>query len=234
MSAPTRMSGDDLQRFRERRNLSRAELAELINSSLNRSYSAETVSRWERNARPISRPVATLIEQLTVSGGLSGNADPYPDSAAEPPSFSFPEDTAPGDSHPQADVQAPILSGSSAWAKACEELWEMVAAGLGMAGAAIGNHALVADGAIIAADARALGEAYGRLAETNETFRRMLVGMTEGGAWVQVALVTGTTASKCWQSHAAIAESQRAYQQQQNGHPDLFGDEQPAREPTAA
>jgi hypothetical protein len=72
-----------------------------------------------------------------------------------------------------------------------------------MVGAATGSAPLMNDGAIIAADKAELGKAWGRLAETNETFRNMLVGMTTGGAWVQVALVTGTTAAKCWQANHA-------------------------------
>jgi hypothetical protein len=61
---------------------------------------------------------------------------------------------------------------------------------------------MMVDGQIIAADSPALGAAWAKLAETNETFRKMLIGMTEGGAWLQVALVTGTTVSKCYQNHA--------------------------------
>jgi hypothetical protein len=61
---------------------------------------------------------------------------------------------------------------------------------------------VVRDGQIIDGDKDALGRAWGKLAETNETWRKILVSATSGGAWVEVAVVTSTTASKMWQNHA--------------------------------
>ena len=214
------MNGDDLRKFSERRGLEKAELAQLLNSALGRKYDGETVSRWERGDRTISKPVASFLEELAVTTGLSGDVPAADEYAAQRAQEPVSGDTSPGPG-PNLDPQPQMLTGSSAWAKACEELWEMIAAGVGMVGAATGSHALVNDGAIIAADKQALGAAWGRLAETNETFRKMLVGMTEGGAWLQVAMVTGTTVSKCWQSHVAIAESAISV-------PDLHVDYEPA------
>jgi len=213
------MTGDDLRKFRERRGLDRADLADLLNRSLGKQYRTEAVSRWERGegGRPVPRAVQAFLEDLAVSGGIAGDLDaatitPPPAGAADelehnldgPPAG----DTAPG---PGPTPQPAQIAGPNLYARTSEEQWEMIAMGLGMIGAATGSHALIADGQIIAADKTALGAAYGRLAETNDTFRRMLVGMTEGGAWLQVAMVTGTTVSKCWQSHVAIAESHAVY-----------------------
>ncbi len=200
------MTGDDLRKLRERRGLNRHELAAAINSALGTEYSGDSVARWERGREP-AKKVTAFLEELAVSEF----------SAVTPPALE--QDDLPLDDAPAADVppgpgpapaQVPVTSGRGAWVKACEELWEMIATGVGMMGAATGNMALVNDGAIIANDKAALGAAWGKLAETNETFRRMLVGMTEGGAWLQVALVTGTTFSKCYQGHAAYAAHARA------------------------
>jgi transcriptional regulator with XRE-family HTH domain len=204
------MIGSAIERLRDRLGLSRAELADVLNSALDKKYTPESVRRWERDAdRAPAKAVQAFLDELAVSGDLERGVDGEPglgaldgDDAALAGSDGF-ADTAPG--RPGLGGQPALTSGRGAWTKACEELWEMVATGVGMMGAATGNQALVTDGAIILADKEALGAAWGKLAETNETFRRMLVGMTEGGAWLQVALVTGTTVSKCWQSHAYYA-----------------------------
>lgn len=201
------ISGDQITRLRERRNLSRGDLAELLNASLRnqdgspKSYSAETIARWERG-RPTSKSVDAFLQQLAVSSDdleLPGS-DPLGDGADGPQQ---PQDAPPGPG-PAATPERQLAIGGGVWAKACEELWEMIATGVGMVGAATGNEALVIDGQIIVGDKEALGKAWGKLAETNETFRKMLIGMTEGGAWMQVAMVTGTTLSRCWNVHQQV------------------------------
>jgi transcriptional regulator with XRE-family HTH domain len=217
------VTGEDLKRLRERRGLDRAEFADLLNRSLGKNYNSETVARWERGSRAISRNVGAFLEELAITE-FAGRPELDPIVAGpagrlglgddDRPLGNEPGDTPPGPGPQAAVAQPPITSGRGVWDKACEELWEMIATGVGMLGAATGNPALVNDGAVIAQDKAALGAAWGRLAATNETFRRMLVGMTEGGAWLQVALVTGTTFSKCWQGHAAYAAEARRQQQE--------------------
>lgn len=203
------MTGDELRRLRERRQWSQADLAAAINVAMDRKYGSGSISPWERGTRKIPADVATFLEELAVSTALPHDADSLdadPLAGADSPGDTA-ADTAPGGDRP-ADTTAlpqPALGGGGTWARACTELWELVASGVGMMGAATGSPALMNDGAIIAADAEALGQAWGKLAETNATFRKMLVGMTEGGAWLQVALVTGTTVSKCYQGHAQVA-----------------------------
>lgn len=206
------MTGDELRRFRERRLIERAELAELLNESLGTRYRSDTVARWENpdadRGGKVPRKVAAFLETLALehfAAGASSSSSSSPaglEDSDEPLEPQPAADSAPG-AGPSALPQPQV--GGGAWSRACEELWELVATGVGMVGAATNNPALVNDGAIIAGDKKALGAAWGRLAETNETFRKMLVGMTEGGAWLQVAMVTGTTLSKCWQGHQAYA-----------------------------
>ena len=71
-------------------------------------------------------------------------------------------------------------------------------------GKGLKNAPVERDGAIIQAHSAALGAAYGKLAEQNETFRRLIIGMTQGGAWVEVAGVTVLLAQ-------AIATNHRDY-----------------------
>lgn len=204
---------DQIVKLRERLGISRGDLADLLNASLRnhdgspKSYSADTVARWERG-RPLAKTVNAFLEELAVSGHLdveepfhqTVEPDPLEHGVGGPQQ---PQDSPPGPG-PGADPQRQLAIGGGAWAKACEELWEMIATGVGMVGAATSNEALMNDGAIIAYDKAALGAAWGKLAETNETFRKMLIGMTEGGAWLQVAMVTGTTVSKCWGNHQSM------------------------------
>jgi transcriptional regulator with XRE-family HTH domain len=231
----------DIRALRERLNLSQQEFADLIGGALGRSYSERTLRKWERpsDATEPGKAVQVFLDELAVGSTdpdfafIGPSEDPTGDADA-PPGFEGLDvgDSAPGPPGGAREAQPPLTSGRGVWVKACEELWEMIAAGVGMTGAAIGSPALMSDGAIIEADKAALGAAWGKLAETNETFRRMLVGMTEGGAWLQVAMVTGTTVSKCWQNHAAYAaynRQQAAAEADLNGH---RGD--PADEPVAA
>lgn len=195
------IDGPDLRRLREKRGWKQDDLAAAINAAFpGRTYSSGSISPWETGKRTIPPEVAAFIEELMISTNLDpGEPLPGGDQPAEPQQ---PEgDTPPG----PGPAQVPIGATGDVWAKACTELWELIAAGIGMAGAATGNEALMMDGAIIDADKQALGAAWGKLAETNETFRKMLMGMTEGGAWLQVAVVTGTTVSNCWQNHAVAA-----------------------------
>lgn len=228
------MTGDDIRKLRERRGLSRDELAALITTAIGGGaksgdpYTGETVGRWERGRKPAGKVVA-FLEELAVSEleGVAGGL--------EPDDRPLVDDDGAGDTAPGAGSQGPDDArlglaqpavGRGVYTRACEELWELVATGVGMVGAATGNMALVNDGAIIANDKAALGAAWGRLAETNDTFRRMLVGMTEGGAWLQVALVSGTTLSKCWGNHQEYA----AHRRRQSGDDGDAG----VREPVAA
>lgn len=215
------MNGDELRKLRERRQWSQADLAAAINAALGRNYGSGSISPWERGKRTIPDDVSAFLDELAISTALPSDADPDaadPLAGGDSPGTTT-ADTAPGGDRPDTVTAQPALGSGGTWARACTELWELVASGVGMIGAATGSAPLMRDGAIIAADAEALGQAWGKLAETNATFRKMLVGMTEGGAWLQVALVTGTTVSKCYQSHAQFALEAQQYATM-NGHGD--------------
>lgn len=203
-----------MRRLRERRSLSRQEFADILAEAVGGTYQAETIRRWETGGRPLSKKVNAFIEELALQelSGLSG-ATPDGLEADDQPigdGADGPTDTAPGGG---AKPLAQLPVGGGPYATACEELWELIATGIGMIGAAVGSEPLMIDGQIILQDKKALGAAWGKLAQTNDTFRRMLVGMTEGGAWMQVILVTGTTTAKCWQVHQQHSYARRMQQQ---------------------
>lgn len=199
------MTGEQLTKLMDRKGLDKQDMAEVLNQALERNYNVESIRRWETGARPIPKVVAAFLEELALGDGFRPETpSDAPQAPQDGPSWAGDTEPGPG---PSVAAQAPLGSGS-AYARACEDMWEMIATGIGMIGAATGSQALMYDGQIILADKQALGSAWGKLAETNDTFRRMLVGMTEGGAWLQVAMVTGTTVSKCWQAHAQYAMHQ--------------------------
>lgn len=203
-----------MRTLRERNSWTRKQLAEDLNAALGRRYNDETVGRWERDVRGIPRGVETFLTELSLAAAVDGVFGDGAEQASTGP------DSPPADSAPAGLMEPQIAVGSGVYVRACEELWELIATGVGMVGAATNSPALLNDGAIIANDKQALGKAWGKLAETNETFRKLLVGMTEGGAWLQVAMVTGTTVSKCWQGHAFYQQQARA-EAGANGHVDV-------------
>jgi transcriptional regulator with XRE-family HTH domain len=203
-----------LKDFRTKQGWSQKKLAELLNASLDRRYTSSTISAWEREREPLPDTVGNLIGQLELEQmfpsdlpTLEGEIEPE---FAPPAGGAEGEDTAPPQPPSSASGKAEgvaaqlPLPGTNIYTRTCEELWEMVATGVGLIGAATGNEALKQDGQIILADKKALGRAYGKLAESNDTFRRMILGATTGGAWLEVSLVTGLTAGKLMRNHQSI------------------------------
>lgn len=186
------MKGVDVLKLRDEKGWSQQELAELLNGLLDRKYGSPTISGWESGKRPVPATVEAALAALIVQENL-GDMGVVNDTPENPP------DIAPSG---EEFTPQPVVGVSGVYAKACEELWSMIAMTLGMTGAVLGSDKLINDGKIIEGDKKALGVAYGKLAETNETFRRMLTGMTSGGAWVEVTMVTGTTVAKLWQNHS--------------------------------
>jgi transcriptional regulator with XRE-family HTH domain len=205
----------NLQAFRERQGWSREQLRELLNASLpeDKAYSSKSdvIGRWERGERKMPAHVGTLLDALELEAA-------FPPAEVEPAARDYEhpaEDSPPppptDETKPQPSGVAMLTSGGNpALARVCEELWEMVATGFGVVGAVTGSEALRRDGEIILAEKEALGKAYGKLAETNATFRKMLTGMTTSGAWLEVAMVTGITGGKMMRSHQAIRERKLA------------------------
>ena len=200
------MIGAELRAFRDKQGWSQQQLVDFLNASLDRNYSPSKLSAWERDKIGVPGTVEVFLTtvQLEQAFPLTEERPLDPDPATDytdPGADSAPP-APPGQDRPQPQA---ALSSGNAYARVCEELWEMVATGVGLIGAATGSEALRKDGEIILADKQALGRAYGKLAETNDTFRRMLMGATSGGAWLEVCLVTGLTAGKVMRSHQALA-----------------------------
>ncbi len=198
------MNGQQVRDARKRQGFTQPQLAVVLTEALGRKVDAHTVGRWERAERKVPKDAEAFLFALNRgdttddSPGTATDDGPTVDGPA-------PGDTAPGGGYGfdgPPPPQAPLTSsGSHVYAAACTELWELAGTTVAMLGAVLGNEKLVIDGQIIDADKQALGEAYGKLAETNETFRRMLVSMTQGGAVMQVAVVTAVTAGKIVQVH---------------------------------
>jgi hypothetical protein len=189
------VKGSDLKRIRERFDWSQTALAEHLNAALDRKYSSATISAWELDRKPIPAHASAFVEALAIDSALPPH-EPSPGRVASPDDA----DTAPDPPHSSPGGQVP-LSGSGAYDRVCTELWGIVAMLPASLGAFFGNAQLVEDGRIIDADKQALGQAWGKLAETNETFRRMLIGATTSGAWLEVGLVTGMTFGKVAENH---------------------------------
>ncbi len=203
------MTGRELRELRQRNGWTQKQIAELLNSSLERKYTNGTIGSWENEKRRVPAEVERLLAGLELERAFPLEPPPLDGETIEP-------DGGPDDSAPppppgsESRGQLPLPTGGDPrFARVCEELWEMVATGVGMVGAVTGSEALRRDGEIILADKQALGKAYGKLAETNATFRRMLTSMTSGGAWLEVALVSGVTAGKMMRSHQGLKEQQR-------------------------
>lgn len=193
------MTGNELRELREARGWSQDQLAQLLNDSLGKKYSSSTISQWETEKRPVVKGVAAFLESLAIEDALPlrDHTEPSPLEQDEPP--------GPGRESP-APRDGSVLAGNT-YARICTELFEMVATGLSIMGAAIGNERLLIDGLIIDADKQALGRAYGRLAETNDTFRKMLTGATTSGCWLEIAMVSAATSSKLLRNHMQGGES---------------------------
>lgn len=196
------VTGEQVRAWRLETELTQDEVGKLLRRAFpdRKSYDGTQVGRWERGKNTIPRPVQEIFEALMA--GAPADDDAPAASRVEPP----PEpDDAGGaaDSAPAADqldlpAQTP-LPGDSSYAKICAELWQMIAFGVGLGGRAVGSEKAMAAAQVIEADAPALGKAWGKLAEQNDTFRRILISLTQGGAWTEVILVTSTTAVKVYQ-----------------------------------
>jgi transcriptional regulator with XRE-family HTH domain len=214
------VKGGELRRWREEQGWSQDELARLLKASLGKG-SSTTVGKWENGVRPVPEDVSALVAKLQLEAafpdeppldedalGLSSSPSPVEGEAGD----SVPPE--PGERSQVSAGQLPLPGGGS-YARVCEELWELVATGVGMVGAVTGSEGLRRDGEILHADRVALGRAWGKLAETNDTFRRMILGATTSGAWLEVAMVSGITFGKCYRSHQEIGQRRAAEREQQ-------------------
>ena len=196
------MTAAELKQFRLARGWSQAQMGQLISDSLNKQWKdvARNYGTYERGRRPVPGDIEVFLANLELEGEqftvLDGDRE-----IPHEPIGDTPPPQPPGAEQVAQGIAA--IAGGGSYSRVCEELWELVATGVGMVGAVTGSEALRRDGEIIAHDKQALGKAYGKLAEQNATFRNMLAGMTGGGAWLEVALVSGITAGKLMRNHQA-------------------------------
>ena len=174
--------------------LTQKAMAEALTQAVSRNVALETYRSWERERTHPPADVAAFLEAIEQDDGSYAVADP-------PPARLGPEDSAPGDDGTRLALPPAPLFSSGVYSKICAEMFDMVATAVGMIGAVTGNDNLQADGLIIHGDKDELGAAWGKLAETNETFRKMLTASEKQGAYLAIALATGTTAGKIWRQH---------------------------------
>jgi transcriptional regulator with XRE-family HTH domain len=241
------MTGEELKAWRESQGLTEKDLASLLNEPLGRKYGADTVRRWEKGERNLPRGVVDFLAggaaSTTASGG-EGGGDPSSPGAPLAPGEDLPPRAQP-DSKP---ALLPVLSGGE-YAKACEDLWDMIGFGLVAAGTGLGRPAIRSDGYIICGweDAtgkheglkRELGVAYGKLAERNRTFQRLVLALSQESVWAEVVIVTAKLAQQMYANHmryATLEAEKRAPSRQARGEPEAPSPEQvfEAREERAA
>lgn len=194
------MNGEDLRQLRERNGWSQSQLAEVISSALDRKCSSGQVSRWEKGTRPVPETISVFLNEVTLSQALRYD-EPQQQTLEEQPGPAAGGDLPPAPDSPPSRQELRLPQADSVYARVCTEMWEMVATGVGLVGAATGSDTVRLDGAIIDAHKEELGKAYGKLAETNETFRRMLTNMTTSGAWLEVSFVTGKVVAEIARNH---------------------------------
>jgi hypothetical protein len=203
------MTGEQFSKLLDHLGLSNTEAANLLNEQLGKKYRSDRVNQWRKEKPP--EHVAAFMDALVASSATplptidDLHESPAPDASSER------GDTPPPE--PERDpalTQIALPTGGGIYARICTDLWATIALMVSSGGAITGSKALVEDGRIIDADKEKLGAAWGKLAETNETFRRMLVSATTGGAWLEITLVTGVTANKMLANHRRVALGERA------------------------
>ncbi len=198
------MTGDELRELRTRLGWSQNRMGTILRDA-GQPGARSSVREWETGKTRVPPGVVAFMEAVAAdldegliapdpppARGRRPGGDPPPPPADTPPPLPDGQVSQP---------QTPLFT-SAAYAKTCEQLFELIATGVGMVGAAIGSEAVKKDGLSIFEDKEALGAAYGKLAETNEVFRNILMSSDRQGAYLAVALATGTTAGKIWRNHA--------------------------------
>jgi len=202
---------EQLRAFRDKQGWSQSQLAELLNASLDRKYTSGTISQWELGKRGVPDHVGAFITSLKLEEAfpseprpVEGEYEPEDPAAEEGREDTMPP--PPPDAGTRTGAVAALPGGNTVYSRVCEELFEMIATGVGLIGAATGSEVLKRDGEILNEDKAKLGRAYGKLAETNATFRNMIASATGGGAWLEVCLVSGLTAGKIMRSHQSLRQ----------------------------
>jgi hypothetical protein len=212
-------AGARVIRFRELNELSRAQLRDLIEQDVGLRVSTDTIGKWERDKGRTPDVVLRYMqggrqESPLVDEDEQQQLDGMPPRPEDPPPGSFSDGTT--DDGPKIK---PLQLQSQLYEKACVDLWLMIGFGVQVAGKGLRSPLVERDGAIIQSQASDLGKAYGKLAEQNETFRRIVVGLTQGGVWVEVGGVTISLAMAIAGNHSAYAAHLRQQAQEAANRP---------------
>jgi hypothetical protein len=226
------VTGAELRAWRKSQGLTSTDLSVLLTDALGKGHGQGSVLRWERGERPVP---GSVIDYL--AGGAQQQAPGGGGAAAEPPGDTPGEDLPPR-AQPDTNRPAllPIVTGGE-YAKACEDLWDMIGFGLVAAGTGLRKPAIRNDGYLISGweDAsgkheglkRELGVAYGKLAERNRTFQRLVLAMSQESVWAEVIIVTAKLAQQIYANHmryATLEAQQRAPAREARGSADGFVD----------
>jgi DNA-binding XRE family transcriptional regulator len=204
-------AGSKVKEFRKLNDMTQQQLADHIAEHTGLKVSVSSVANWERDKTHTPNKVLSYMDTGEVEAGQAPpDAGPLPNMDDQPPlgpdDLSGPQE---GAQRPSGGGVKPLSITSQAYEKACIDLWQMIGFGVQVAGRGIGSPVVYQDGVIIQAQAGDLGKAYGKLAEQNETFRRLIIGMTQGGVWVEVVGVTVQLGMAIAQNHAAYATAVR-------------------------
>lgn len=192
------MTGEQLKSLQKQYGWNNKQLATILNDALGRKYDSSRVSVWRNDRGEIPTDVEAFLAALD-----DPSTEPVSPQSGEDVPFTPAEDTPPRqpDTPTKPTPGVSVLSVGGSYSKICTEFFELIATAVGMIGAATGNDALRRDGQIIDQDKRELGAAWGKLAETNETFRNMILATDKQGAYLAVALATGTTVGRIYRNH---------------------------------
>jgi transcriptional regulator with XRE-family HTH domain len=203
-------AGERVREFRRLNGLkTQQQLVEHLERNIGLKVSSSTVGRWENDqTHTPERVIAYLEGRITDDDQAPPQAPPEGAQAVPPP---MGEDLPPGSFGDETRAQErepirPLQITSQLYEKACVDLWDMIGFGFVVAGQGLGRRVIYDDGLIIQANKQELGRAYGKLAEQNETFRRVIVGMTQGGVWVEVVGVTVKLGMQLAQNHQRVAQ----------------------------
>lgn len=204
------MNGQQLREWRESKGLTQGQVAEFVNETLmlTEPISGNNIGYYERERQRIPADIAAFFDQIVATPDDVIDGLEIPEPKPRRPRKPKEQDEAP---------QAPVGSGQQTlpfdpgrtYTQACTELWRIVALGFSGWGMLFQKPVYIDDGKLIDQQAAALGEAWGKAAEQNETLKRWVGSLSEGGVWVQVSIVTGQLAGSLAQNHMVHRELRR-------------------------
>jgi transcriptional regulator with XRE-family HTH domain len=203
------VTGAELREWRKGQGLTQQEVATILNGALGTNYRDYKIGHWENEKRKIPAHVLDFL-----AGGAASTTAVGEESAASPGTPAPGEDLPPRAQPDSKPALLPVLSGGE-YAKACEDLWDMIGFGLVAAGTGLQRPAIRNDGYIICGweDAsgkheglkRELGVAYGKLAERNRTFQRLVIALSQESVWAEVVIVTAKMGQQMYANHMRYA-----------------------------